>query len=266
MSIQSNKEHRTNQHLLVPFLFPITYESADIITSLELPRKYTSIYNDITQEIYLNVGHNYNKRLLSKGVIKNETYIIGKWIEKENNYEIHIKISVSTTNPESELRNKPFCQKLSKTLEGIAFAETALLLKHPSLASTKIFIEFRYTDRKYNRIEYWHRIGYWTQDCMRDPSEVVSKSIQKPTDIDNKKISEISHTDDSNYLEKKNFNKKSYQIPETGPSVETNKDNLQDKYERYKKLDNIFHQNLKQLPEKNFDNYNEEENDKKILS
>lgn len=169
--IQCSETNRTNKHYLKPFSLSINYGSADIMTSLELPRRYTSAYRDIS------VGHEYNNKILQHGdIIKRQNQIVGEWIKNNGKYEIHLNVIVSSDqNPDASTRNKTFCDKLSLTLESIAFAETALLKLHPSLASTRIYIRFHSLESKYNRTEYWHRLGYWVVDTMRDLSEVPSK-------------------------------------------------------------------------------------------
>jgi len=158
-----SKKNRQNSHRLNPLLFPITYESAEVINSLDLPRKYTSTHNDDTREIYLSIGHTYNDRLLSsEEAVKVESQIVGKWISKGKKYEIHLEALVSTDkNPQSEIRNRIICSETSPVLEGIALAETCLLTLYPSLARTKIFIHFKSKDPKYNRIEYWGKLSRW---------------------------------------------------------------------------------------------------------
>ena len=184
--VQCGEHDRTNQHRLNPLLFPITYETAEIITSLGSQRKYTSTHNDVTREIYLNIGTKYDKRLLdSEEVIKDQTQIVGKWVVKDNKHEIHLKVLVNTEkNPQAQIRNEIFCRELGVVLEGIALAETGLLKIHQGLASTKIFIHFRSIDPKYNRVEYWHRLGYWTQDSIKDKSESHRGQKERPKNED----------------------------------------------------------------------------------
>ena len=186
--IQCSSINRTNQHKLKPFLLSINYESVDIITSLELPRKYTSAYNDIS------IGTSYNNKILQHDdVIKRQNHIIGEWLRKDNKLEIYLNVIVSSKqNPDAESRNKMFCDKLGLVLESIAFAETSLLKSHPYLDATKIFVRFHSLDPKYDRTEYWHRLGYWVVDSMRDHSEIPSSKVNHEGDYSHK------YVDDSN--------------------------------------------------------------------
>lgn len=162
--VNCNFVDKTNQHRLDPSLLNIIYESSKMITSLSLPRKYTTTHNDVPPSLYIGIGHNYNNRLLStEEVIKNQTEVLGKWKQKDNGkYEIHLIAFVSTDkNPQAEIRNNIICRELGVVLETIAFAETALLESCPNLASTKIFVHFKSIDPKYNRTEYWDRLCHW---------------------------------------------------------------------------------------------------------
>ena len=194
LCVRCSDNNRTNQHKLKPFLLSINYESVDVITSLELPRRYTSAYNDIS------IGNNYNHKILQhEDVIKRQSHIMGEWLRKDDKLEIYLTVIISSKqNPDAENRNKIFCDKLGLILESIAFAETSLLKSHPFLDSTKIFVKFQSLDPKYDRTEYCHRLGYWVPDCMRDLSEIPSskltfnaipeqKSLQKDLDINDKK-------------------------------------------------------------------------------
>lgn len=152
-------ENKKNQHRLNPLSCPITYESAEMITNLCLPRKYTNIHDDAKREIYIGIGHEYNKTMLSSPEAVNlETQIIGKW--KKN--KILLQAIVSTVkNPQTQIRNTIICNELALVLEGIALAETALLTLHPELGNAKIYVHFKSNDEKYDRVEYWGKLKYW---------------------------------------------------------------------------------------------------------
>lgn len=169
-----HKDPRANHHRSKSSALSVIYESSDIIDNLNLPRTYT-----MTETGY-SIDHNYNKNLLSSAqTLKNQSQVIGKWIQQNNKYEIHLEVLVKGHAPPSDgaqlhlvsteenldagHRDHMFRKNLGFLLEVIAFAETALLKSHPELAKTKIFIHFRSLDKKYDRIESWHYLGYWTQ-------------------------------------------------------------------------------------------------------
>jgi hypothetical protein len=157
------KDDKTNKRHLDTNILNIIYESSDMITSLCLPRKYTTTHNDVPPLLFAAIGHDYNKRLLSsEEVINAQTQIVGKWIRREGEYEIHFAAIVSTEkNPQAQIRNTIICRELGVVLESIAFAETSLLKLHPKLGNTKIYVHFRSIDPTYNRTEYWNTLGYW---------------------------------------------------------------------------------------------------------
>ncbi len=158
-------DDKINKHRLDTNILNIVYESSEIITSLCLPRKYTTTHNDVPPLLYAAIGHDYNKRLLSsEEVINAQTQIVGKWIRRNNAYEIHFAAIVSTEkNPQAQIRNTIICKELGVVLESVAFAETALLKLHPKLGKTKIYVHFRSIDPIYKRTEYWNTLGYWSQ-------------------------------------------------------------------------------------------------------
>jgi len=161
--IKCTSENRKNNHRLDPLLCPITYENSNIITNFSLPRRYTNIHNDETREVLISVGKNYNKTMLSSPeAVKLETQIIGKWGKKDGKYKILLEAIVSTEkNPQAPIRNTIICNELALVLEAIALAETALLELNPKLSNTKIYVYFKSIDPKYDRLEYWGRLGKW---------------------------------------------------------------------------------------------------------
>lgn len=173
---------RVNHHRLDSSLLPITYESSKIITSLSLPRKYTGIYNDNTKQLFINIGHNYDMKLINSDT--DQSRIIGKWVKKHDRYQIYFTVLVSTKkNPDAKTRKQMFCSRLGLILEGFVFAETALLQSRPALGATKIFIYFKSNNQKYERTEYWHRLDYWKQSdnvnhehSMTGKESVISSS------------------------------------------------------------------------------------------
>lgn len=173
------EQERTNQHKLKPLDVSIKFDAPEIVSSLapeivsslnlksELAkgrwsRKYTWGGHHIT------VGSVYDTKLMER--ISDETYALGEWVSPKGSdkFEIRLEVLVSTEkNPNAELRDKYFRSRLGVILEEIVFAETALLRAHPELATTKIRVQFQSLDPKYDRTEYWHRLGHWTAESLR---------------------------------------------------------------------------------------------------
>jgi hypothetical protein len=141
-----------------------------MINKLSLPRKYTTTHNDFPPKLFLAIGHEYDKCLLSsEEVINQQTQVIGGWIKKHGKYEIHLDCIVSdASHPDAKARNEEFCRYMAGVLETIGFGEAHLLMSNPSLARTKIFVHFKSIDPAYDRVEYWHRLGHWAPKCIKE--------------------------------------------------------------------------------------------------
>jgi len=251
---QCSKEERSNQHRLDPLLLPITYESSSIITDFDLPRKYTSTHNDDTGEIYISIGHEYNTTLLSSVEARiRESQVIGEWIKKNDQYEIHLKVQVSTKiNPNAVIRNEYICKELGLVLEGIAFAETALLKLHSYLMNAKIYIHFRSLDPVYDRVEYWHRIGYWVQNSKKlnkhskkeivkkgeIKEESVKKESQKKKSVKKERVKKEEIKEESvkkESIKKESVKKESVKKEDTSSDEDSDEDIANDKKKSHKK-------------------------------
>jgi hypothetical protein len=174
---KKSEPEKLNSHRLEPTKVLINYDSTDAIGGLHLPRKYTWVSH------HISVGKEYDQKLMARA--HDETYVTGEWVRLQTKdsrdtkpkYEIHLKVNISTErSPNIEARTKYFRDRLGLILEEIAFAETALLKAHPSHARVGIVIDFLAKDKASNKTEYWHRLGYWTPDSMRDKSEVASQA------------------------------------------------------------------------------------------
>jgi hypothetical protein len=195
--IQCSAKQRTNQHQvskLLPIL-SVTYGSANMIFDLSLPRRYTTTHNDVPPALFAAVGHNYDQCLLnSEEVRKEQTQVTGEWVKKDGKYEIHFSAMVSDANhPDAKARNEEFCRYMSGVMETIGFLEAELLRKHPELSSVRIFIHFKSTDPAYDRVEYWHRLGYWAPKCLQEKKE-EPKHDSSSSDDDKKKHKKRHHS------------------------------------------------------------------------
>lgn len=163
--VKCSKENKKNTHRLDPLLFPITYSNSKLITNFSLPRKYTSIHNDETKEIFLSIGPDYNQRMLDTEEAKVvQSQVIGKWVMKDHKYYIKLKVIVSSEqNPQAQIRNQIFCNEMAPVLEGIALAETCLIKSNKCFRDAEILIHFQSIDSRYNRTEYWKTLEYWSR-------------------------------------------------------------------------------------------------------
>ena len=186
-----SEQSRVNHHGLKTLEVSIKYESPEMISSLDLPRKYTWVGH------HISISHEYDQKLIQRAA--EDTHVIGEWVKAHNKekYEIHLEVIISSdkyTNVEA--RNKYFHQKLGLILEELAFAETSLLRTNSVLAGTKIRIKFKSADEKYARTEYWHRLGHWAAESMRAASEISERAPEK------KKRSKAKHSNEKQPNEK----------------------------------------------------------------
>lgn len=199
MSTHSTNKDRTNHNQLDPLLLSTIYSSSNLISDLKLPRKYTinahstnttSDDNSAHGPLVLCISHKYNKSLISN----NNSHIVGKWVKSSNEYELHLKIILNHKN--KEFINRHCCEYLNVVLQAIAFAETPLLLVHPKFVNANIYVHFESNDSEYDRVEYWHRLLYWTSDHRIETSRPV-KQDHDDEHGNRYKPKEKSHIEDS---------------------------------------------------------------------
>lgn len=165
MNICSLQMSRTNHHLLKPKMVSIKFDSPETITNLNFPRTYTWLSHRVF------IGDSYNSDYMDK---VSDNYVIGDWVSVNNSKEIHLQVMLKPTLSK-ENREKFLTEQIGLILEEIAYAETALLTLHPSLASTKIMIQ----SQDSSEYEYWHRLGHWAPESLRDISSKPEKKPEK---------------------------------------------------------------------------------------
>jgi len=158
---RDNKKNKCDQDTSKLLL---SYGDFGVPGHLKLPRKYTSIHNDETAEIFIFVGHEYNQEYLNSEEAKVvQSQVVGKWVKSRCGYKIKFQVLVSTPqNPYPFFRNLVFCQELGHVLQGVALIEGTLLARHPELKDTPIEIHFiSQVDPAYDRVEEWGTLGHW---------------------------------------------------------------------------------------------------------
>ena len=157
-----SKRDKINRHLKDPSRTFVYYDSKDVATNLTLPRRYTCIYRAGSSGVIISIGENYSGRLLESKHGKLDLHIGGVWEEIDDHLEIHMHALVSNkVQTNALLRNSIFCHKIPLILESIALAESELLKHNPELERAKIYVHFNSHVDQYDRIEYYHTLGYW---------------------------------------------------------------------------------------------------------
>ena len=137
-----------------------TYTLADP-NSLSLPRRYTLTHSDLTGEMFLSIGDNYNFDQIS-GLY--DRLMRDEILAELNNsdcglaYTLYCHVSGGFCFGTASMRYRIFKSELKLVLEAIRYGDRILLDKMPEVKSASVFVKFRSTKRKCDIIENWGKI------------------------------------------------------------------------------------------------------------
>lgn len=141
-------------------------------------RRYTLTHNDITGQLWLTVGAEYNSDQISgfyTRLLRDE--VIGEWqSDVQGQPSLHLFCHVSGEErwlAPPTLRNYIFRREMPLVLDCVIHAERELLKHKPQLAQAKVFVHFQSSLQALDSIECWGVLG------DRDTWQAVPTSILK---------------------------------------------------------------------------------------
>lgn len=131
----------------------------------QYPRRYTLTHNDLTGQLLLTIGHQYNQKQLSgwyNRLLRDE--ILAYWQFSGDTPILHIECHVSgeeTWLAPPILRDYIFRREMPLVLNVIKFAEAALLADNPAMANAQIMVHLASHVQAYHVSVMWGRLS----DC-----------------------------------------------------------------------------------------------------
>jgi hypothetical protein len=126
-----------------------------------LPRRYTLTHSDVTGQLFLSIGREYDVKRLSNWhtrLMRDE--VLAEW-EMENgepNLMVHCHVSGGVVFGWAGMRNGIFHRELRLALEGIRFGDQSLVEAHPALDKASVSVRFHATQLRYNVEENWGQL------------------------------------------------------------------------------------------------------------
>jgi hypothetical protein len=122
------------------------------------PRRYTLTHSDVTGDLFLTVGLDYDRRQISgwqTRLMRDE--VIGEWLDSEEGPALHLHCHVSggLVLGSARMRDAIFRQELPLVLEALRFGDRRFFESHPELDQAPIQVHFHAKQPRYDRIETW---------------------------------------------------------------------------------------------------------------
>ncbi len=147
---------------LNPQKLHVTYLAGVSETEPLFPRRYSLTHSDITGELFLSVGRDYDRGRLARWytrLMRDE--VLAEWQTGDEGalLVVHCHVSGGFVFGPACVRSRIFRQELPLALESIRFGDRHLFDAHPHLDRAHVRACFHATEPRYGGDEIWGRIG-----------------------------------------------------------------------------------------------------------
>lgn len=147
---------------LNPEKLHVTYLSGTISDVFRSPRRYTLTHSDITGELFLSIGNQYDKKQTSKVYTRfMRDEVLGELLDNDGHLEFNVycHISGGFVFGTARLRYNIFKAELRLALEAIRYGDRTLFEINSHLDEIPVKVNFKSTNRQFNQIEDWGKIA-----------------------------------------------------------------------------------------------------------
>jgi len=123
-----------------------------------IPRRYTLTHSDLTGELLLTIGKDYNLEQFSgwySRFMRDE--VLAEWKVNEDGPTLHVYCHVSggLVAGKAGWRYNIFQRELPLVLEAIRYGDNDFFDAHPEFDDARILVHFQASQPRYNKTENW---------------------------------------------------------------------------------------------------------------
>jgi len=151
---------------LNPKKLHVTYLTGTTPENLILPRRYTLTHSDRTGELFLSIGNQYDTKRVSKLYTKlMRDEVLAELSDDADNliFRVYCHVSGGFVVGTAKWRYNIFHSELPLVLEAIRYGDRTLFEQNTKLDDTPVFVHFRSTDSRFNRVENWGTMADYSQ-------------------------------------------------------------------------------------------------------
>ena len=143
---------------LNPDKLHVTYLAGATPDELIVPRCYTLTHSDITGELFLSIGGEFNKQQISKLYTRlmREEVLVELSQDVDNLvFRVYCHVSGGFVVGTAKWRYNIFKSELPLVLESIRYGERFIFEQEPKLDTIPVFIHFSSKNTRFNKVENW---------------------------------------------------------------------------------------------------------------
>jgi hypothetical protein len=143
---------------LNPDKLHVTYLTGTTPESLALPRRYTLTHSDVTGELFLSIGSEYDTKQISRlytRLMRDE--VLAEFASEADSLVLRVYCHVSGgfVFGIAKWRYNIFHSELPLVLEAIRYGDRTLFEKNSKLDNTPVLIHFKSTVSRFDKVENW---------------------------------------------------------------------------------------------------------------
>ena len=136
----------------------VTYLTGTTPELLIVPRRYTLTHSDITGELFLSIGRDYDTKQISRLYTKlMRDEVLAELSDDDDSlaFKVYCHVSGGFVIGTAKWRYNIFRSELPLVLEAIRYGDRYIFEQQPDLDTVPVLIKFRSTDSRFNTVEIW---------------------------------------------------------------------------------------------------------------
>lgn len=129
-----------------------------------VPRRYTLTHSDVTGNLYLTIGPDYNLRQISGWYTRfMRDEVLAEWKDNQERASLHVYCHVSGGLVFGRVgwRDAIFRSEMPLVLEAIRYGDITLFAANPRLDHAPALVHFQASKSRYNKTEAWGILSDW---------------------------------------------------------------------------------------------------------
>ena len=143
---------------LNPDKLHVTYLAGATPDELIVPRCYTLTHSDITGELFLSIGGEFNKQQISKlytRLMRDEVLVELSQDVDNLVFRVYCHVSGGFVVGTAKWRYNIFKSELPLVLESIRYGDRFIFEQEPKLDTIPVLIHFSSKNTRFNKVEDW---------------------------------------------------------------------------------------------------------------
>lgn len=129
-----------------------------------VPRRYTLTHSDMTGDLYLTIGLDYDRSQVSGWYTRfMRDEVLGEWKDSQDGPSLHVYCHVSggLVFGRAGWRDAIFRSEMPLVLEAIRYGDRTLFAANPRLDHAPVLVHFQASQPRYNKTEAWGILADW---------------------------------------------------------------------------------------------------------